>query len=140
MPRLDLILFLKIAIQLAETLGLLHKNDIVHTDLKPHNIFFNRETGQIKIGGFGVTSILTHEKDDIYDPQVIAESLVYMSPEQTGRMNRVMDYRTDLYSLGVIFYEILTGVVPFMSDDPMEIIHSHMAVNPISSQGMPQTI
>ncbi len=123
--------FLEIAVRLAETLGHIHQKDIVHKDIRTQNILINRKTGQVKITDFGISSVLTHKNDEIYDPEVIEGTLTYMSPEQTGRMNRPVDYRTDLYSLGITFYEMLTGTVPFRSDNPMEIIHSHIAVNPI---------
>ena len=89
----------------------------------------------MKITDFGISAILTHENDEVYNPDFIAGTLAYMSPEQTGRMNRAVDYRTDLYSFGVTLYEILTGTMPFKSQDPMELIHSHLAVMPESPAG-----
>ncbi|MCP4138473.1 MAG: AAA family ATPase [bacterium] len=126
----DIGFFLSAAVQLAKTLGALHKLEIVHKDIKPRNILINISSGIIKITDFGISSIMTHENEEIYNPEVINGTLPYMSPEQTGRMNRAVDYRTDLYSLGAAFYEMLTGTVPFKSRDPLEIIHSHIAVNP----------
>ncbi|MBU1171000.1 MAG: diguanylate cyclase [Proteobacteria bacterium] len=128
--RFDLNSFLNISATLAETLGHLHMKGIVHRDIKPHNILSNLKTGEVKITDFGISAILTHENDEIYNPDFIIGTMAYMSPEQTGRMNRVVDYRTDLYSLGVTLYEILTGSRPFKSQDPMALIHSHIAVMP----------
>jgi predicted ATPase/tRNA A-37 threonylcarbamoyl transferase component Bud32 len=127
----DIKTFLKIGIKISNAIGLLHKNDIIHKDIKPANILFNQNDGRIKITDFGISSVITHENEQIYNPDVIQGSLLYMSPEQTGRMNRMVDYRTDIYSLGVTFYKMLSGNVPFESNDPLEIIHSHIAKEPI---------
>lgn len=119
--------FLNIAISLAETLGTIHSNNIVHRDIKPNNILINPETMAVKITDFGISSEITHKNDEIYNREIIQGTLYYMSPEQTGRMNRNIDYRTDMYSLGVSLYEMLAGHVPFMLNDPLEVIHSHIA-------------
>ncbi|MBN1662462.1 MAG: diguanylate cyclase, partial [Deltaproteobacteria bacterium] len=119
--------FLDLAIRLSEILGNIHRHNITHRDIKPLNILLNRETGMIKITDFGIAT----EIKEMYDPGVMEGTLAYISPEQTGRMNRPVDYRTDLYSLGITFYEMLTGQVPFMSKDPLEIIHSHIARAPV---------
>ena len=103
---------------------------VIHRDIKPHNILINPKTEEVKITDFGISAILTHENDEIYNPDFIIGTLAYMSPEQTGRMNRTVDYRTDLYSFGVTLYEMLTGSLPFKSHDPMELIHSHIAIMP----------
>jgi predicted ATPase/serine phosphatase RsbU (regulator of sigma subunit)/tRNA A-37 threonylcarbamoyl transferase component Bud32 len=126
----DVTSFLHTAIKISETLGILHKNNIIHLDIKPDNILVNEKSGAVKITDFGISAALTHANDEIYNPDVIEGTLAYMSPEQTGRMNRTVDYRTDLYSLGITFYEMLTGEVPFKSKDPMELIHSHIARQP----------
>jgi diguanylate cyclase (GGDEF)-like protein len=128
--RFNLKSFLRLSAKIAEILGNLHKKWVVHRDIKPHNIFIHQKTGVVKITNFGISALLTHENDEIYNPDFIAETLAYMSPEQTGRMNRTVDYRTDLYSLGITLYEILTGEKPFDVRDPMELIHSHIAVIP----------
>ncbi|HON59488.1 MAG TPA: serine/threonine-protein kinase PknK, partial [Smithella sp.] len=142
--KFDLKSFLNISAKIAETLGNLHKKWIVHRDIKPHNIFINQKTVTVKITNFGVSALLTHENDEIYNPDFITGTLAYMSPEQTGRMNRAVDYRTDLYSLGITLYEMLTGEKPFVSNDPMELIHSHIAVVPRPpvrlDPGIPQVI
>ncbi|NLD93185.1 MAG: serine/threonine-protein kinase PknK, partial [Fibrobacter sp.] len=128
--------FLGIAITLSETLSNLHKNNIIHMDIKPDNILINTEENIVKITDFGISALLTHANDEIYNPAVIQGTLAYMSPEQTGRMNRSMDYRTDLYSLGITFYEMLTGKLPFKSKDPIELIHSHIARQPTAPRDL----
>ncbi len=127
---IDIKTFLDIGIKLSGILGNLHKENIIHKDIKPGNILFNPTNGMVKIADFGISSILTRENEEIYNPNIIEGTMVYMSPEQTGRMNRIVDYRTDFYSLGVTFYEMLTGKVPFEAGDPMELIHSHIAREP----------
>ncbi|MFH2059227.1 MAG: AAA family ATPase [Pseudomonadota bacterium] len=128
----DIKSFLITGIKLSETLGTLHKRNIIHKDIKPQNIIINKESGQVKITDFGIASVLTHENDEIFNQEVIKGTLAYMSPEQTGRMNREVDYRTDLYSLGITFYEMLTGILPFRFNDPLEIMHAHIAREPVS--------
>ncbi|MCP4133039.1 MAG: SpoIIE family protein phosphatase [bacterium] len=129
--KFDINIFLGIAIKVATALGHLHKHNIVHLDIKPANILSTRDFNSVKISDFGISQILTHENENLYNPYVIEGTMVYISPEQTGRMNREVDYRSDLYSLGISFYEMLTGIVPFTSDDPMELIHSHIARVPV---------
>ncbi|MEC4985582.1 MAG: serine/threonine-protein kinase [Oscillatoria sp. PMC 1068.18] len=118
---------LQIAIQLATTLGQLHQKQIIHKDIKPQNLIINTETEQVKIGDFSIASQLSKENPNLNSPNLIEGTLAYMSPEQTGRMNRVLDYRTDFYSLGVSLYEILTGKLPFSATDAMELVHCHIA-------------
>lgn len=120
--------FLPIAIKLAEILGTLHSRNIIHREINPHHILLSEE--QLKLNDFGIASTLTKENEELFHPEVIEKFLNYISPEQTGRMNRPVDYRTDFYSLGITFYEMLTGTLPFNSDDPMQIIHSHLAIMP----------
>ncbi len=122
--------FMSIALQLATTLGELHQRQIVHKDIKPHNIIINPETGLVKITDFSIASRLSEEIATVSNPDQLEGTLAYMSPEQTGRMNRTLDYRSDYYSLGVTFYEMLAGCLPFESDDPLELIHCHIAKNP----------
>ena len=129
--KIDLQLFLQISSKVSETLGFIHKNNVVHLDIKPGNILVNQEKGEVKIADFGISAVLTHANDELYNPDVIEGTLSYLSPEQTGRMNRGVDYRADMYSLGATFYEMLTGEVPFKSSDPMELIHSHIARQPL---------
>lgn len=128
---LDLETFLEWVVCLADTLGALHDRQIIHKNVTAHTIMIHPETGRVKLTDFGISAMLTHENDDVNHPQVISGTLAYMSPEQTGRMNRRVDYRTDLYSLGVTFYECLTGHLPFDFNTPLEMIHAHMAIAPV---------
>ncbi len=123
--------FLNIAIKTTESLGQIHSSNVIHKDINPANIVFNPETGQLKIIDFGISTVLTRENPTLKNPHVLEGTLAYMSPEQTGRMNRTLDYRTDFYSLGVTFYELLTGQLPFATDDALELVHCHIAKQPI---------
>ncbi|MDZ8187235.1 MAG: AAA family ATPase [Nostoc sp. ChiSLP02] len=122
--------FLVIAIALCDTLDILYRDRIIHKDIKPANILINPETKQVKLIDFSIASLLPRETQTLVNPNVLEGTLAYISPEQTGRMNRGIDYRTDFYSLGVTFYELLTGELPFASNDPMELVHSHLAKLP----------
>ena len=128
--RLAIRAFLAIAVQLAEILHGLYKNRIIHKDIKPANILIHPETRQVKLIDFSIASLLPKEIQEIQNPNVLEGTLAYISPEQTGRMNQGIDYRTDFYSLGVTFSELLTGELPFKSDDPLELIHCHIAKMP----------
>ena len=130
--HLELEDFLRIGINLAETIGKLHEKHIIHKDIKPSNIIINVETGDVKIADFAIASLLPGENPALSHPTLLEGTLAYMSPEQTGRMNRSVDYRTDFYSLGVTFYEILCGELPFNATDPMELVHCHIAKTPVS--------
>ncbi|MEH2358791.1 trifunctional serine/threonine-protein kinase/ATP-binding protein/sensor histidine kinase [Nostoc sp.] len=125
-----LITFLKVGINLAQILGELHAQKIIHKDIKPHNILINPESFEVKLIDFSISSRLDQENPTLSNPNLLEGTLAYMSPEQTGRMNRVCDYRTDFYSLGVTLYEMLTGTLPFDAVDPMELIHCHIAKMP----------
>ena len=122
--------FLNIAIKIAEILAQIHAVDVIHKDINPSNIVFNPETGQLKIIDFGISTQLTRENPALKNPHVLEGTLAYISPEQTGRMNRSLDYRTDFYSLGVTFYELLTGKLPFETKDAIELVHCHIAKVP----------
>src|SRR5262249_56733289 len=100
---------------------------IIHKDIKPANVLANPLTGRCWLTGFGLTSRLPRQRQAPEPPEVIAGTLAYMAPEQTGRMNRSIDSRSDLYSLGVTFYEMLVGALPFAAGDPMEWVHCHIA-------------
>jgi len=126
----NLNLFLNTASQIAKALGELHSNNIVHGNINPGSILVNRETGVVKLTDFGIDYIITGEIKEIYNPVVIKGKLQYISPEQSGRMNRVFDYRSDFYSLGAVFYEMLTGGAPFVSGDPLELFQSLLAKKP----------
>jgi serine/threonine protein kinase len=119
--------FLRIAVGIAAALGKVHQHGLVHKDIKPANILVNTASGEIQLTGFGIASQLPRERQAPGPPEIIAGTLAYMAPEQTGRMNRSIDSRSDLYSLGVTFYEMLTGSLPFTASDPMEWVHCHIA-------------
>ncbi|MEO1431268.1 MAG: serine/threonine-protein kinase PknK, partial [Cyanobacteria bacterium J06633_8] len=118
---------LSITLQITDILHNLHQNRVIHKDIKPDNILINPETKQIKLIDFSIASLLPKETQSIKNPNSLEGTLAYISPEQTGRMNRGIDYRSDYYSLGVTLYELLTGELPFKSDDAMELVHCHIA-------------
>ncbi len=126
--------FLPIAIQIVDHLGKIHAAKVIHKDINPANIVFNRTTRQLKIIDFGIATIRPQENPSLKSPNVLEGTLAYISPEQTGRMNRSLDYRTDLYSLGVTFYELLTRQLPFQTKDPLELVHCHLAKQPLPPQ------
>ncbi len=129
---LSLAMFLPMAIHLADILAVMHRQGVIHKDIKPSNIIVNPLTQQVKLTDFGIASQLSQEVAKLDPPDSLEGTLLYMSPEQTGRMNRAIDYRSDYYSLGVTFYEMLTGVLPFTGSDPLEVIHGHIAKLPPS--------
>ena len=122
--------FLRLAIGIAAALGQVHERGLIHKDIKPANVLVNSVTGQAWLTGFGVASRLPRERQAPAPPEVIAGTLAYMAPEQTGRMNRSIDFRSDLYALGVTLYEILTGELPFAASNPMEWVHCQIARQP----------
>ncbi|MGK3967600.1 AAA family ATPase [Sorangium sp. So ce118] len=126
----DLDALLCLGIQIAGTLGDLYEHGIAHKDIHSGSIYFDPDTGTAKLTNFGVASQLSRESQTAFSPAAVEGLLAYMSPEQTGRMNRAVDYRTDFYSLGVCFYERLVGELPFVSTDPMELVHCHIAKRP----------
>ena len=136
--------FLGLAIGIVAALGKAHQRGLIHKDVKPANILVNCADGQTRLTGFGVASRLPRERQAPEPPEVIAGTLAYMAPEQTGRMNRSIDSRSDLYALGVTFYQMLTGRLPFNAADPMEWVHCHIARKPIAPaerlEGTPSTI
>ena len=103
---------------------------LIHKDIKPANVLVDSATGRVRLTGFGIASRLPRERQSPEPPEFIAGTLAYMAPEQTGRVNRSIDSRSDLYSLGVTFYEMLTGSLPFTASDPMEWVHCHIARQP----------
>src|SRR4051812_39125467 len=123
--------FLELAIGIAAAVGQVHQHGLVHKDLKPVHILVDGTNGHARLTGFGLASRLRRERQDPHPPEFIAGTLAYMAPEQTGRMNRSIDSRSDLYALGVIFYQMLTSVLPFTASDPMEWIHCHIARAPM---------
>src|SRR5215475_10530502 len=122
--------FLRLAIAVTSALGKLHQRGLIHKDIKPANIVVDCADGHVRLTGFGIASRLSRERQAPEPPETIAGTLAYMAPEQTGRMNRSIDSRSDLYALGVTLYQMLTGVLPFAAVDPMEWVHCHLARQP----------
>jgi PAS domain S-box-containing protein len=127
---MDLGGFLRIAVHAARALAELHDHDVIHKDIRPDNILVDVETGRIKLTELGLASRLPREYQYTQHATLFEGSLAYMSPEQTGRMNRGIDSRTDLYSLGITFYQMLTGCLPFQATDPLEWVYCHVAASP----------
>jgi PAS domain S-box-containing protein len=123
--------FLRLAISIAWAVGRLHAAGLIHKNIKPANVLVNSATGDVWLTGFGIASRLRRERQSPEPPEIIAGTLAYMAPEQTGRMNRSIDSRSDLYALGVTLYEMLTGSLPFTASDPMELVHGHIARRPV---------
>ncbi len=139
--KLTLANFLTLAIRITDILGQIHHTHVIHKDVNPSNILVTpfdpqhddlNELDQwsLKLTDFGISTVLSKENPEADSPNVLKGTLAYISPEQTGRMNRMLDYRTDFYSLGVTFYELLTGMLPFQSRDPLELVHCHIAKQP----------
>lgn len=131
---LDVVTCLNIAVQLAQILVLVHHSNITHKDIKPSNIIVNLKYDEVKLTDFGIASYHSTDQStktqQVTQPNQLEGSFAYMSPEQTGRMNRDLDYRSDFYSLGVTLYEMLAGKLPFESDDALELVHCHIAKQP----------
>ena len=122
--------FLRLAIGITRALGQVHNRELVHKDIKPANILVDDATGRVWLTGFGIASRLPRERQSPESPEFIAGTLAYMAPEQTGRMNRSIDSRSDLYALGVTLYQMLVGRLPFSAAEPMEWVHCHIARRP----------
>jgi histidine kinase len=127
---------LNLALQITQTLSEIHQRNITHKDINPANMVWNPTTQQLKIIDFGIATMLLRENLTLLHPNAMEGTLAYMSPEQTGRINRAMDYRTDFYSLGVTLYQMLCDRLPFESTDPMELVHCHLAKQPIPPQAV----
>jgi PAS domain S-box-containing protein len=123
--------FLTLAIGIATALGRVHQRGLIHKDIKPANILVGSADGHVRLTGFGIASRLTRERQTPEPPETIAGTFAYMAPEQTGRMNRSIDSRSDLYALGATLYEMLTGSLPFSASDPMGWVHCHIARQPV---------
>jgi PAS domain S-box-containing protein len=123
--------FLRLAINLTDILGKIHAAHLIHKDINPGNIVLNLDTSVVKIIDFGIATQFSRTNPMFKSPHVLEGTLAYLSPEQTGRMNRSLDYRTDFYSLGVTFYELLTGNLPFLATNMLELVHCHIAKQPI---------
>jgi predicted ATPase len=128
---LDVPQFLAFAIGMATALGHVHRRGLIHKDVRPENVLVD-SAGHVWLTGFGIASRLPRERQGLVPPEIVAGTLAYMSPEQTGRMNRSMDTRSDLYSLGVTLYQLLTGVLPFAAADALEWVHCHIARQPVA--------
>ena len=132
--------FLEIAVSIARTLGEIHQHNIIHKDINGNNILIDDETRMVKIIDFSISSRISIKTPHLGNPDKLEGTLAYVSPEQTGRVNRVVDHRTDLYSLGVTFYEILTGELPFLGEDLSALIHAHIAHTPKAPVDVDATI
>ncbi|MEH2370702.1 AAA family ATPase [Nostoc sp.] len=132
--------FLSLAIALTEILGKIHAATVIHKDINPGNIVFNLDTGVVKIIDFGIATQFNRTNPTFKSLHVLEGTLAYLSPEQTGRMNRLLDYRTDFYSLGVTFYQLLTGYLPFSTTDILELVHCHIAKQPVPPHEINTTI
>src|SRR5262245_11623353 len=132
--------FLPIAIPLVDALRQMHEHGLIHKDLNPTNYLVDLGRGRAWLTGFGLATRLAREPQDPDAPDAITANLAYMSPEQTGRMNRPVDARSDLYSLGVTFYRMLTGVLPFTAAEPLEWIHCHIARQAVAPEKRVATI
>src|SRR5262245_28897220 len=123
--------FLRRAIAMTNAVARLHQRGLIHKDIKATNILIDPESGEARLTGFGVATRLRRERQILEPPELIVGTLSHMAPEQTGRMNRAVDSRSDLYSLGITFYQALTGRLPFAASEPMEWVHCHIARNPV---------
>ncbi|MDC3955826.1 AAA family ATPase [Polyangium jinanense] len=123
--------FFPLALRMTSALAELHRHHVIHKDIKPQNLLYNPDTGEVKITDLGIASRAPRESQNLTHAVLIEGTLAYMAPEQTGRMNRWIDERTDLYSLGVTFYVMLTGTLPFQASDPVEWVYCHIAQTPL---------
>ncbi len=123
---------LEVAISLVRGISDLHSRSVIHKDINPTNVLWNAASGALKLIDFGISTVLSQENPDFFTPNRLEGTLAYISPEQTGRTNAPVDYRTDFYSLGVTLYELFTGARPFTSEDPLELVHAHIARRPAS--------
>ncbi|MEP1079195.1 PAS domain S-box protein [Leptolyngbya sp. PL-A3] len=137
---MPLSVFLNMAIAITDTLGKIHAAHVIHKDINPGNIVFNPNTGVVKIIDFGIATRFSRTNPTFKSLYLLEGTPAYLSPEQTGRMNRMLDYRTDFYSLGVTFYELLTGQLPFPARDLLELVHCHIATPPIPLHELNATI
>ena len=136
----DLRRFLHIARRIVDALERLHEKHIVHKDINPSNIVFNPDTEQLAIIDFNLASSLRSETATVSNPNLLEGTPAYMAPEQTGRMNRAIDYRADFYSLGVTLYQLFTGRLPFLMPGIAELVHAHLAIDPVPPHELDERI
>ena len=129
--KFDVDQFLPLAIKISQALEQIHQHQIIHKDINPANILWNPDSDQLRFIDFGLASLQNNAQRVKPPPAALEGTLDYISPEQTGRMNRPIDFRSDLYSLGITFYEVLMGHPPFQNSDPLALIHQHLAKNPV---------
>ena len=129
--RVDLAEALSLAIRLARALGQIHRQHVIHKDINPANIIWNRAADEVRIIDFGISSQLSQERQEFQSVNQLEGSLAFISPEQTGRVNRRLDYRSDLYSLGVSLYQLFAGALPFVAREGIELVHAHIALTPV---------
>src|SRR6185503_8802265 len=122
--------FLRLAIGLVNALAFIHERGVVHKDINPTNVLVDPASGEVKLVDFGISTMLSREAQGLKPPEHMEGTFEYMSPEQTGRMNRTQDYRSDFYSLGATLYALAAGGPPFKSDDLLKLIHYHIAKEP----------
>ncbi len=123
-------MFMEIALKTVDALDQIHGANIIHKDINPGNILWNHRTKDLRIIDFDIAAKLLEEKFELRPPEMLEGTIRYISPEQTGRINRSMDYRTDFYSLGITLYHLITGILPIDGKDAMEIVHGHIAKAP----------
>ncbi len=140
MKRAGLAKFLEVAVDISKAIDQVHRNHVIHKDINPSNIVWNEQSGQVKLIDFGLSTQLAREHLEVVHPSSLEGTLAYMAPEQTGRVNRVLDSRADLYSLGATFFEMLTGQRLFSATDPMELVHCHIAKMPSSPHAFDDSI
>jgi serine/threonine protein kinase len=132
--------FLRLAITVTNAVARLHECGLVHKDIKASNILIDARSGEVRLTGFGIATRLPRERRTLDPPELIEGTLSHMAPEQTGRMNRSLDSRSDLYSLGITFYHALTGKLPFAASEPIEWVHCHIARSPVPPKAVFESI
>lgn len=140
MKRLSIKEIISICIRIVRCIGEVHQQHIIHKDINPSNLFIQPDSLGIKLSGFGIATGLSQEHQGVVTQKELEGSSPYVSPEQTGRINRSLDYRTDFYSFGITAYEMLTGLPPFLSTDLLEMVHAHIALQPIGPHELNQAV
>src|SRR4029453_6037054 len=139
-PGVPVDTFLRVAIAVANVVARMHQRGLIHKDIKASNILVEATSGEVRLTGFGIASRIPRERQMVKPPELIEGTLSHMPPEQTGRMNRSIDSRSDLYSLGITFYLALTGRLPFAASEPMEWVHCHIARKPAPPNAVRESI